>query len=103
MCVKCYSRKLEGFDQKANLCRYELNTAAVEIHKECGLDIVAVEIYKEYGLDIVAVEIHKKYGLDIVAVEIHKEQGPHIVVVKTAITKPKECYRVRFISEVIDI
>jgi hypothetical protein len=40
MCVKCYSRKLEGFDYKANFCRYELRTAVAEIHKEYGLDIV---------------------------------------------------------------
>jgi len=59
-CAKCYFRKLERFDYKANLCRYELHIAAVEIlHKAYGLHIVAVEIRKEYWLDIVAVEIHK--------------------------------------------
>ena len=79
ICVKCYLRKLEGFDCKENLCRCEFHIVAAEIHKEYGLDIVAAEIHKEHGLDIVAAEIHKEYGLDIVAAEIHKEYGLDIV------------------------
>jgi hypothetical protein len=67
MCAKCYSRKLKGFDYKANPCRYELHSAAVAIRKEYGLDIVVVEIRKEYGPHIIVVKItitkHKEYEL----------------------------------------
>jgi len=34
ICVKCYLRKLEGFDCEDNLCRYELHFVEVEIRKE---------------------------------------------------------------------